>query len=113
MTGVLYTPCPNCPFRSDRPGYLTKARAREIVSCIDKDQNFPCHQTVDYSGEGDGVTTLKSKTCAGFAILCEAEEKPNQIMQIAERLGLYDRDKLNMAAPVHKSRRAFIAAQRR
>ena len=38
--------------------------------------------------------------CAGALIFLEAQEQPNQMMRIAERLGLYDRRKLDMESPV-------------
>lgn len=107
MSVVRYKPCSSCPFRSDKPGYLTPERAREIVAS----DNFSCHKTVDYDEEGEGRVTHKSLTCAGFAILCELTNHPSQMMRIAERLGLYDRRRLNMQAPVHRTVAAFINAQ--
>jgi hypothetical protein len=36
--------------------------------------------------------------------------KPHQMMRISERLGLYDRRKLHMDAPVHNNLGEFIEA---
>jgi hypothetical protein len=38
--------------------------------------------------------------CAGAMIVLEHEDRPNQIMRIAERLGFYDRTALVMDSPV-------------
>lgn len=113
---VLYEPCGNCPFRNDKPGFLAKGRAREIIRAMERGEDFPCHKTLDYEATGDDldaepVRTQRTATCAGYAILCELQNRPTQMMCIAERIGLYDREKLNMKAPVHRSTAAFVKAQ--
>lgn len=109
---VLYSPCADCPFRSDRPAFLTRARAREIVRAMKRDQHFDCHKTVDYNtDDGEGGSTNKSRICAGFAMMCETEGLPTQMMRIAGRIGLYNPEKMKMDAPTHKTAKAFIAAQ--
>lgn len=119
-TPVLYEPCAHCPFRSDKPGFLTKARARELMRELRDGKDFPCHKTLDYDVDGedddDDVApslTKRTATCAGFAIMCELENSPSQMMRIAERMGMYDKKKLNMKAPVHRNAASFIKAQRR
>lgn len=111
---TLNRPCAECPFRTDIPPYLTTARAQEIVGCLDRG-TFPCHKTLDYredeDGECYGHNTDKTQHCAGALILLEHEERPSQLMRIYERLGGYDRRKLDMAAPVFTSREDFIDAQ--
>ena len=107
----LKRPCAKCPFRSDEPGYLTAGRVREIVRAITaQDQTFACHKTVDYSGDedgednaGEGLVTRDSQHCAGALIFLEHQGRSNQMMRIAERLGLYDRTTLHMDAPVFDS----------
>ena len=42
-------------------------------------------------------------------ILLEKIERPNQLMRIMERLGFYDREKLDMTAPVFDTPKEFIA----
>lgn len=114
----LTKPCGNCPYRTDRPFYLCPERTAEILDAItDGQQTFACHKTVDYDAEdddeesaGDGRHTTKTQHCAGALILLEKLERPNQMMRIAERLGLYDRRKLKMDAPVFDTPAAMIDA---
>lgn len=106
----LRRPCTKCPFRTDIRAYLCRARAREIVRALDR-SDFPCHETVDYDDESDGVVTEKSQHCAGALIMLERVNRPSQMMRIMERLRFYDRTKLDMSAPVFRSPAAFIAAQ--
>lgn len=80
-------PCDNCPFRKEGGIPLHESRVHEIVNA---DGEFPCHKTVDYDDEGDGVATAKSKVCAGFLIFLEKQDRPNQMMRISERLRIYD-----------------------
>lgn len=37
-------PCPNCPFRSDRPFYLPSDRVLGIGHALTHDGLFPCHK---------------------------------------------------------------------
>jgi len=105
----LKRPCKNCPFRTDVPGYLTRARAQEIAESIANGAEFPCHETTVYDEETDDMREgPKSQNCAGSLIMQEHQEAPNQIMRIAERTGHYDAEKLDMSAPVAKSAFAFI-----
>lgn len=113
---VCYEPCATCPFRTDRPAFLTRARAREIMAALKSDNHFDCHKTLDYSAsddtdDGEPSMTERTAICAGFAIVAEKSGRIPQMMRIAERLGAYDANKLNMDAPVHKTARAFISAQ--
>lgn len=109
------TPCANCPFRSDIRPFIYPERAREI---LEGEGTFPCHKTVDYSvdaDDGDGLGGAgrvheKSQQCAGVLIVREHIGRPNQIMRIAERLGMYDHTKLDMHAPVYKSIDEAVAA---
>jgi pSer/pThr/pTyr-binding forkhead associated (FHA) protein len=51
--------------------------------------------------------------CAGATILLERLNRPNQMMRWMERLGGYDRTKLDMDAPVYRTPTAFVRAQTR
>lgn len=103
----LVTPCANCPFRTDVDRYLTPGRYRELAhTLIDQGENFVCHKTVDYSGD-DSQVTDKSCTCAGAMIFLQKLGRPNQAMQVMERIGAWSSDKLNMDAPVYGSREHF------
>ncbi len=85
-------PCDSCPFRrGEKAVRLTEARATEIA---ETDGEFPCHKTTvegdGDDGEGEMESTKTSKICAGFLIFREKQERPNQLMRIAERIGMYD-----------------------
>ncbi len=115
----MVRPCLRCPFRTDIPGYLSAARVREIGASLDGG-TFPCHNTVDYeNGWGDDQESEEYTPsgnevhCAGALILLERLSRPSQMMRIAERLGFYDRRKLDMNAPVYKSIGAMAKAQPR
>ena len=106
----LKRPCAKCPFRTDIPAYLRPERAQEIVNALVTSE-FPCHETIDYSDDSDGRETAKTAHCAGALIMLEHMEQPSQMMRICERLGFYDRTKLDMNAPVFTDAEDFIEAQ--
>lgn len=65
---------------------------------------FCCHKTTKVSDEtGDFEPKENSQHCAGLLIFLEHQNAPHQMMRICERLGMYDRSKLNMGAPVFRS----------
>lgn len=98
----LKRPCAKCPFRTDVRPYLSYGRAEEIlVGITAQDATFACHETTQHDDEGDHIPSSKEQHCAGALILLEKTNQPNQIMRIAERLGLYDRRRLHMDAPVY------------
>lgn len=86
-------PCANCPFRTDKPtqkGWLGEERAREISDAILKEnKTFTCHKTLNKKAHSH---------CAGALILLKHDRKNskfgNAMIQIAERIGLYEPDKL-------------------
>jgi hypothetical protein len=94
MNYDLTQPCDNCPFRSDVTPYLHPQRIREIIG-----QEFSCHKTTTCKGRDNSHP--KAQHCAGALILQEKMAQPHQMMRIAERLGMYDRTKLKMDAPVY------------
>lgn len=65
---------------------------------------FPCHKTAKLVDNEDGpsefIATKSSTHCAGALIFLEKRDAPHQMMRIAERLGMYDRTQLDMAADV-------------
>lgn len=101
------TPCSNCPFRSDIEPYIMPDRVTEIEEGLDRGE-FPCHKTT----HGRAPVEVH---CAGALILLEKLNRPSQMMRISERLGLYDRSKLDMDAPVYEDFEemydAHVAAQ--
>ncbi len=106
MKYTMTQPCSLCPFRDDDKRLTVSVeRLQEFAY-----NEFPCHQTAEYqeaqnehSGDGGYVGTADSQHCAGSLIFHEHLEQPHQMMRIAERLGMYDRTKLNMDAPVFQS----------
>lgn len=114
MHFTLTKPCGNCPFRNDISFHLTVERAEEIAHAVTSlDQTFACHKTTREGAEDDDgwsemEATEKSQHCAGVLIMLEKMEQPNQMMRIAERLGMYDRTKLDMDAPVFDDTDGFI-----
>lgn len=121
----LTSPCADCPFRTDVRPYMRPERVDEIQAPLILAQ-FPCHKTVNYAAiqeddNGEPVmerrNTAREAHCAGALILLEKLEEPSQMMRISERLGMYDRRKLDMAAPVYDSfddmREAMENEQRR
>lgn len=100
MTYDLTTPCSSCPFLESMKHGFSIRRLHEFAS-----GSFPCHKTADEveDNHGDGTEfrpNAKSKHCAGALIFLEKRDAPNQMMRIAERLGMYDRSKLNKKAKV-------------
>lgn len=111
----LRKPCANCPFRTDRPFYLHRDRAAEIAQALQGGSTFTCHKTTIDAPEadwddagGDRIDGPNAQMCAGALVVMEREDAPNQMMRIAERLGMYDRRKLDMAAPVPDSLAAWV-----
>lgn len=103
----LKKPCAMCPFRTDSlKGWLGENRAEEIADSITRlQQSFPCHETTGAKGK---VPASGEQHCAGALILLEKIEQPNQMMRIAERFGKYDRNALDMDAPVFDEVECFI-----
>lgn len=82
-------PCKDCPFVKGSSTNITLAegRIKEIINELHSDKSFSCHKTVNYNNVED---TSKNNFCAGAMNYLIKEGKPNQPMQIAERLGLLD-----------------------
>lgn len=97
MKYTQITPCKQCPFLESMKHGFTMQRLKDFAS-----GEFPCHKTADLDEDGDGgfVATETSVHCAGALIFNEKRNTPHQMMRIAERLGMYDRTKLNMKAPI-------------
>lgn len=92
----LKKPCKDCPFIKGSSTNLTLSEERldDIVNDIsNNDMTFTCHKTLD-------LAKSEQQHCAGALIFLEREDNPNQMMRIAERLGLYDRRELNMTADI-------------
>lgn len=109
----LTEPCRDCPFRNDRGHafFMNRDRAEDIVEGILTGPGFPCHKTATWDDEGEQVLRKHSQHCAGALIMCENEGTASQMMRIAERIGVYDHQKLNMDAPVYGSFDEFFDHQ--
>lgn len=107
---ALTKPCSSCPFRNDIRPFLRKDRVRQIEQSLVQSE-FHCHLTAEHDDEGEQMHTGNEVHCAGALILMEKMGRPSQMMRISERLGMYDRTKLDMNAPVFNSFREMIKAQ--
>lgn len=93
-------PCDQCPFLLKNKRAFTLRRLVEFAS-----GQFPCHKTAeiieDENGYSEGFTAKKnSQHCAGALIFNEKRNSPSQMMRICERIGMYDRTKLDMESQV-------------
>lgn len=94
MNYNLTTPCDQCPFLRGS-GFTWRALLGHARG------EFPCHKACNVDREGDFVERGKrTPHCAGALIFNEKQNTPHQLMRVCERIGLYDRRKLDMAAPV-------------
>jgi hypothetical protein len=108
---ALKQPCADCPFRCDRPAFLSPGRAEEIADALGAGSSLNCHKTLDYGNEkGRGESTAKTAFCVGALVTLEKQRTPNQLMQIGERLGLYRPQEMNLDAPVYGSLPEWVAA---
>lgn len=93
----LVRPCACCPFRTDRPGFLTEARAREIADAlVHHDHRFACHNAL-------------AQHCAGALLLLDALGQPNLNPRLAVACGLLDLARLDRTAPTFTDADAFVA----
>ena len=111
MTVHTKAPCDDCPFRVAPRFRFSEGRAREIATALRQGASFSCHKSLDYSADDKGKATPRTKHCAGAMLVLENEGCPNQLMQIAERLGYYDPERLQVASqdvPVYEDLEAFV-----
>ena len=100
-------PCATCPFRRGRGSTFRLGRDR--LAAIAAAPAFQCHKTVDYSDErpGPGATPQQ---CAGLMAILARDGRPNQIMQVAERLGALDPAILDPGGVAYRSWDEALAA---
>lgn len=91
----LTEPCNECPFLIGSGFKLARLKAHASGE-------FACHMACKIDEESGDFVARGKKTphCAGALIFLEKRNTPHQMMRICERIGLYDRRKLNMKAPV-------------
>lgn len=104
---ALRTPCAKCPFRSDVEPYLAFERAQEIAVNLRDSGVFHCHKTTDLDNQDpesdEYVASGREQQCAGATILQEHDGQIGQMLRIAERIGVYDRERMDLDAPVPAS----------
>lgn len=91
----LTTPCVECPYLIGN-GFTFKSLTEHSSG------EFPCHKACTLDEDTSTYVPRSEKTphCAGALIFLEKQNAPHQMMRICERLGMYDRTKLDMAANV-------------
>lgn len=104
---ALKQPCMNCPFRKGQGELfrLPRERLQEIVNA----PAFQCHKTVDYS-EDEPDQGDRPQQCAGLMTVLHREGRPNQIMQVAQRLTGFDPDQLDPKNEAYGSMAEVVAA---
>jgi len=100
----LKKPCEQCPFRSDKPFPLDHDRVMEITNgLLYENTPFSCHKTTTSIGRTNNHK--EAQHCGGALIFMEKNDNAHQMMRIMERLGMYDRTKLDMDSPVFDDQR--------
>lgn len=91
----LKKPCKDCPFLcgSSTNRTLTTERIEGIKEDLLNDQAFICHKTL-------GLSSSEQQHCGGAMIFLEKQNKPNQMMRIAERFGKYNHKELDYDADI-------------
>ena len=94
MNYKMTAPCDACPFLIGS-GFTFRSLVEHSRG------EFGCHKACTLD-EDSGCYEPHEKTphCAGALIFLEKQNAPHQMMRICERLGLYDRTKLDMNASV-------------
>lgn len=94
MQFTLKKPCKDCPFLRTENMFasLTKDRMLDITHAItNENKTFTCHKTLN-------MPKMEQQHCAG-ALLYQryhaAHKRQNDMLQIAERLGIYDPTTVN------------------
>lgn len=91
-------PCDACPFLIGS-GFTWRSLTAHASG------EFACHKACKVDDEEGTYVPRGDKTphCAGALIFLEKQDAPHQMMRISERVGMYDRTKLNMDARVVSS----------
>lgn len=89
MNYDMTTPCDKCPFLKDS-GFTYAELVRHASG------EFACHKTCKIKNGVYVPRNSNTPHCAGALAFNENRNAPHQMMRIAQRLGMYDRTKLNM-----------------
>ena len=77
--------CKECPFNGGM--HVSEERLDDIKKGLREGGNFICHETA-YPEMFDRPANTKRTMCYGAYVYLNELNKPNTIMQIAERLGV-------------------------
>ncbi|MBZ9715553.1 DUF6283 family protein [Deinococcus multiflagellatus] len=103
----LSQPCPECPFRKDRPGFLGRARVQHIIDEQAEGVPFMCHKTTSARGIRPG--DRRARYCAGAMRYGEATHRHILPMRLGMAYGLWSPDQLRRDVPVLDSPGALLA----
>ena len=106
------SPCSTCPFRTNIDFPLTAGKVQTVLSALQNDGDFPCHNTTHATGK----LPHQSKGCIGAAIFLEHVRdgglRANRAFRMREGLFLeFDREELATDAPVYRDVVSFIEAK--
>lgn len=104
----LKRPCKSCPFRIGQGSLFGLHPDR--LAAIRAGTAFQCHGTVDYSDDDGPRPGDKPQQCAGLMAVLHREDDPNQMMQVAERLGALDPNQLDPDGVCYASWAEALAA---
>lgn len=94
MNYGMHSPCDECPFLIGS-GFTYDSLMEHASG------EFGCHKACNLDEETSMyVPHKKTPHCAGALIFLEKQNRPHQMMRICERIGFYDRTKLDMDANV-------------
>jgi hypothetical protein len=114
----LHSPCAACPFRIGQ-GSLFLLRPERLAE-IKGATAFQCHKTL--SRRATSLTTKHAakrkrlpgdpppQQCAGLMAVLTRDKRPNQIMQVAQRLGALDPAMLDPRREAYATWRDVLAA---
>lgn len=102
----LHRPCAHCPFRRDIAPYISAGKAQSIIESLQAGQSFVCHETICC------VNPTRRLHCAGALIIMQKSGVANTWVQLCQRLGFDDLEKLDMDAPVYASLDEFVQRHR-
>lgn len=99
-------PCKTCPFRTATNGLrgLGTERAEEIAESLLRGESFTCHSDL-------GKPAKSRNQCVGSMLILDKLKQPNQIMQVATRLGMLNVEQLRGRDVVFDNFEAWVSVQ--
>lgn len=106
------SPCSTCPFRSDIDFSLTAGKVQTVLSALQGDGDFPCHNTTGATGK----PPRQRKACIGAAIFLEHVRtggmRANRAFRMREGwFEEFTREELDIDSPVFRDVDSFVAAK--